>query len=203
MAKASKKLTKKKIADKTGSGSCRLRRLEARDIPLVQAWLSEEKMQSFIDDEKLSSSQLKRKLKKLTEQDPIEDGEVAFVVELAGEPFAFIHLMWINWISRNAEVTLLVGPASRNNSFAGWLLIQNTGELAFDVFNLNKIYGYIFGTNPHSLSVFGRIAKPEAKYYVQRGDLREDVHILSMHAHEYHALMEQRKRTARRGRGAS
>jgi RimJ/RimL family protein N-acetyltransferase len=172
--------------DRTLFGRFATRAFQPDDVEVVAGWLDHPDTQSVIEDEQLTPRQRRDSLHSLAGATAEHDGECGFILERLGEPCGFIHLMWINWISRTGEIDFLVSPAW-TRSLAGFAVIQQAGEIAFDRLNLNKVYGFVYANNAASLSPLRRVLTIEATMHqaTVRGGQVTDVHIASMTALQY------------------
>jgi len=165
---------------------CTLRSMEQADVATIHGWMNNEEMQAKLEDQALSSDEIDAKLEQLVGCDPLADKQGGFVVDYDGRAIGFIHLMWINWISRTGEVDLMVNPELLRSMLA-FNVLQKAGELAFEQLNLNKIYAYVFASNKDSIGLLKRVMRVEATQKAGRrpatGD--EDVHVVSLFAEDY------------------
>ena len=172
-----------------------LRRLGPADRPILRRWLRDPVVQAAIEDETIASSRMRKTVALFESSDPFRDGSMGLLVERAGKPIGLIHFVWINWISRNAEVVIFVGPGELRNSLTAMALIVNVGHAAFRDLNLNKFYAFVYGSNTKALSVFKRLCAEEAclRSYVKSQNGYEDVHFFGFLASEYAAGLKRLK----------
>ena len=175
------------------------RRIERTDFPVLTRWFKHPKIHATIHDEECSDSSLKRKFDRLKRCDPFADGECGLILETNEVPVGFVHFMWINWISRTAEVDFFIEPAELR-PFLGLIATRKIGQIAFEEFNLHKIYGFMYGFNETSLRFFRGWLKPEAtlKGYLLRNGGACDVHVTGMLATEYFSQPSVRRSLRRR-----
>jgi RimJ/RimL family protein N-acetyltransferase len=163
----------------------RLLRLE--DHATLVRWFSDSEIQGTIEDEELSPAEIEEKARRLIAYDPRTDRQVGYMLEFGARPVGLIHYMWINWISRNAEVDFFLEPGCRGKPFLGALAARKIPEVGFRVLKLHKLYGFNHGSNQRSLALFGQMMKVEARlrrYLVREGRF-EDVLVLGALASEY------------------
>jgi RimJ/RimL family protein N-acetyltransferase len=162
------------------------RPLSREDVDLVAGWLDDPATQAAIEDERSMPHERREALRVLAESTEAREGACGFVLEHRGVACGFIHLMWINWISRTGEIDFLVAP-SWTRSLAGFALIQQAGEIAFERLNLNKVYGFIYANNAASLSPLRRLLTIEAnlRHATIRHKQVTDVYLASMTALQY------------------
>jgi len=172
-----------------------LRRITADDRPLLRKWLSDPVIKTAIEDEIVDVSRMADTLNLFESSDPFKDRGVGLLVERAGRPIGLIHFIWINWISRNAEVIVLVGPSESRRSLAAAAVLERVGYAAFRVLNLHKIYAFVYESNEAALSVFRHVMQEEARLraYVVSPEGNEDVYFFGLLASEYHAQMQRYK----------
>jgi RimJ/RimL family protein N-acetyltransferase len=167
-------------------GTFAARPLRPADVELVGSWLDHPETQMAIEDEASTPEERRELLRDLADAALPGDNACGYIVERRGEPCGFIHLMWINWISRTGEVDLLVAPG-RTRSAAGFAVMQQSATIAFDQLNLNKIYCYIYANNAVSLAPLRRVLTIEAtmrQAAVRDGSLT-DVYLASLTALQY------------------
>ena len=164
------------------------RRMQPDDVAMLLEWMADPTLQEVIEDEDLDEDETGDKWARVASSDPFRDRQVAFVIEADGRPVGLVHLMWINWISRTAEIDLFAAPQRPR---AGFWVVQKCGEIAFDLLNLHKIYGFVYAGNPRSLDLLARLASVEVTMSsaLARPRGRQDVHIVSIFAHQYRAQM--------------
>jgi RimJ/RimL family protein N-acetyltransferase len=169
-------------------GDCTFRPIATHDIAVIHGWMDGAEMQAKMEDQALTSQEITNKLAALVGQDPVRDRQGAYIIEHEGRPIGFVHLYWINWISRTGEVDLMVDPAL-HRSFRSFWVVQKAGEVAFEFLNLNKVYAYVYASNLDSIGMFRRLLRVEAVQPAGRrppeGD--EDVYIVGLTVASYRA----------------
>jgi len=180
---------------KLGLNKIVVRRIEPADRPTLRRWLRDPVVREAIEDETVDLSDIKQALALFETSDPFRDGGLGLVVEVLGRPIALIHFVWINWVSRNAEVIVFVGPGELRQSLAAAVVMEKIGHAAFRVLNLHKIYAFVYGTNQDALSVFRKVMKEEAclRAYVKSPHGYSDFHFFGLLASEYFAAMKMLK----------
>lgn len=169
------------------------RRAEARDTSVLLRWYANPAIQSALEDERRSPSQMRQKIEDLVSCDPYEDGRCVILFERDSRLIGMAYFMWINWISRTAEVDLMLSPEQSHGPLAGYLMMVKIADVSFREFNMHKMYGFIYGDNRRSLRLFQRFMQVEAvlKAYARRGSKYEDVHVLGTVASVYEAYCEK------------
>lgn len=164
--------------------------------PLLRGWLRDPAVQAAIEDETVDVSRMAETLNSFESSNPFTDGGVGLLVERAGWPIGLIHLIWINWVSRNAEVILLVGPSESGRSLSAAAVLEKVGHTAFRELNLHKLYASVYAPNEAAVSVFRRVMKEEAWFraYVNSPEAKDDVHFSGLLASECHATMRRYER---------
>ena len=172
-----------------------LRRLGPADRPVLRRWLRDPVVRAAIEDETITSSRMRQTVALFESSDPFRDGGVGLLVERAGNPIGLIHFVWINWISRNAEVVIFVGPGELRNSLTALALVVNVGHAAFRDLNLHKFYAFVYGSNTAALSIFKRLCTQEAclRSYVKSQNEYENVHFFGVLAAEYELVLKRLK----------
>ncbi len=176
--------------------SYRLRPAEPKDRPILSAWLKDPVVREAVEDETVSTARLAETLRHFESSDPFRNGSLCLVMERDARPVGMIHFAWINWVSRNAEVIVFIGPRELRGTMAGFKCLSLIGDVAFRVLNLHKIYAFVYGSNEGSLGVLRRLLKTEArlKRYQKNGRRYEDLFALGMLASEYERILERIKR---------
>jgi len=178
-------------------GKTVLRRIVPGDHAILRRWLRDPAVRAGIEDDSIDFTRMQETLALFETSDPYRDGGLGLLVERRGQPIGLIHFIWINWISRNAEAVVFVGPGEMRGSLAAAAVVEKVGYAAFRMLNLHKIYAFIYGHNSTSLSVFKRVMKEEAclRAYIkpESPGRHEDVHFFGMLAEEYHAKMQLMK----------
>jgi RimJ/RimL family protein N-acetyltransferase len=172
------------------------RRVEAKDGATLLRWYNNPAIQATLEDEQRSAAQLRRKVEDLVSCDPYEDCRCVILFERDSRPIGMAYFMWINWISRTAEVDLMLSPEQPHGPLTGYLMMLKIADMSFREFNLHKMYGFIYGDNRRSLRLFQRFMHVEAvlKAYAKRGQRYEDVHVLGALACDYDAYCEKQRR---------
>lgn len=167
-------------------------RAEPRHRKLLFRCFSNSSIQIALEDEPRTAAYLRRKIEQFISADPFRDGQCAIILEMNSQPIALAHFMWINWISRNAEIVLTL--FSENHGLAlAVMIIDKIAQIAFDEFNLHKFDAYVNGDNRRALRFFGRYMKTEAvlKAYLKRGNRYEDVYVLRSTPAEFRAVAKK------------
>lgn len=169
------------------------RRVDARDKATLLRWYGDPAIQATLEDEHRSRAQLRQKVEDLVSCDPYEDCRCVILCQRDSRPIGMAYFMWINWISRTAEVDLMLSPELSHGPLTGYLMMVKTADMAFREFNLHKMYGFIYGDNRRSLRLFQRFMHVEAvlKAYAKRGSRYEDVHVLGALASDYDAFCKK------------
>lgn len=172
------------------------RRPVATDRRIIRKWLSDNSLQSALEDERMSKAEIERRIRHYEQSDPFADEWGTYLLELKSEPVGMIHFMWINWSSRNAEVDTFIGPSKYRNSLStlGFRIFVTAAEIAFNQFGLNKVYAFVYASNTRTVDVHSRLMTLEAhlKNYVKREHGYEDAYFFGMLAVEYRELMRSR-----------
>lgn len=177
---------------KLGLDKIIVRRVVAADRPLLRNWLKDPVVREAIEDETIDLSDVEGALAMFESSDPFRDGGLGLLVEMSGRPIALIHFVWINWVSRNAEVIVFVGPGELRRSLAAAVVVEKIGHAAFRMLNLHKIYAFVYGNNEDALSVFRKVMKEEAcmRAYVKSTQGYSDFHFFGLLASEYFDAMD-------------
>ncbi len=166
------------------------RRATSRDKAVLQRWYTDPRTIELMEDEPQSPAELRRKIADLVECDPVRDGACILVFEIGGHPVAMAHFVRMNWTSRTAEISVMLSPEEPGTPLRGYSVICRLAQVAFNTFNLNKIYAFVYAHNLRSFRILTRVMKVEAvlKGYLKRADRFEDVYLIGILASEYRSL---------------
>ncbi|MGA1979711.1 MAG: GNAT family protein [Sedimentisphaerales bacterium] len=166
-------------------------RVETRHRNLLSRWYGSSSIQKALEDEPCTAAYLRRKIAKLISSDPFRDGQCAVILEMNSRPIALVHFMWINWISRTAEIDFTLLSEKPRGLVLGAIAIDKVAQIAFEEFNLRKLYAFIYGDNRRALRFLGRYMHVEAvlKAYLKRGRRYEDTYVLGVTPAEYYAAV--------------
>ena len=183
---------------KLGLDKIIVRRIIPADRPVLRRWLQDPIVRAAIKDETIDFTDTAKVLTLFESSDPFQDGGLGLIVEMAGRPIGLIHFVWINWVSRNAEVIVFVGPGEMRRSLVAAVVIEKIGHTAFRILNLHKIYAFVYRANTAALAVFRKLMKEEAclRAYVKSREGYSDFHFFGLLASEYFAAMNKIKGTA-------
>ena len=95
---------------KLGLDKIIVRRILPEDRPVLRHWLNDPKVRQAIEDETIDLSRIPETIALFESSDPFRDGALGLVVEARGRLIGLIYFACLNWINRNAEVIVLVGP---------------------------------------------------------------------------------------------
>jgi RimJ/RimL family protein N-acetyltransferase len=180
---------------KLGLDKIIVRRLVPEDRPLLRLWLNDPAVRQALEDETLDFSKIPETMALFESSDPFCDGALGLMVEVIGRPIGLIHFAWLNWINRNAEVIVLVGPGELRHSLGAAVVVEKIGHVAFRMLNLHKIYAFVYASNQDALSVFRKLMTEEARLhnYVKSSQGYGNLHCFGLLAGEYFAAMEKIK----------
>jgi RimJ/RimL family protein N-acetyltransferase len=180
---------------KPGLDKIIVRRIVPQDRPMLRHWLNDPNVRKAIEDETIDFSKMPETMALFESSDPFCDGALGLIVEAKGSPIGLIHFAWLNWINRNAEVIVVVGPGELRHSLGAAVVVEKIGHVAFRVLNLHKIYAFVYGSNKDALSIFRKLMKEEAclHNYVKSPQGFGDFHFFGLLAAEYFSAMEKIK----------
>jgi diamine N-acetyltransferase len=151
----------------------RLRAVEREDIPRFVEWLNDPEVTAgLLINLPLASWDETRWFENLASR-PAEGRPLAVDV---GQPDGnWIHignvgLEQIEWVNRTAEFGIFIGDKSFWNNGYGTEVTHLTLKHGFETLNLNRIYLYVFETNP------GAIRAYEKAGFVHEGKLRQSIY---------------------------
>ena len=147
----------------------RLRAPEREDLPRFVAWLNDPEVRqnllnflplSLAEEERWFEDVLKQPATERPMTIEIRDGENWKPVGNCG----FIH---INWRCRVGELGIFIGEKSLLNQGYGTEAIRLLLRHGFNTLNLNRIFLYVFDTNPRGIRAY------EKAGFVHEGRLRQ------------------------------
>ncbi|MGA2916640.1 MAG: GNAT family N-acetyltransferase [Sedimentisphaerales bacterium] len=166
------------------------RRVEPRHRNLLLRWYGNSSIQKAMEDEPRTAVYLRRKIAQLISSDPFRDGQCAIILEMNSRPVALAHFMWINWVSRTAEIDFTLLSEKPHGLLLGVMAIDKVAQIAFEEFNLHKFYAFIYGDNHRALRFMKRYMRVEAvlKAYLKRGRRYEDAYLMGQTYDEYYVV---------------
>jgi len=181
---------------KLGLEKIMVRRIVPGDRPMLRHWLNGPGVRQAIEDEHIDFSKLPETMEWFESSDPFCDSALGLIIEAMGEPIGLIHFACINWINRNAEVIVLVGPGELRCSLGAAIVVEKVGHVAFRMLNLHKIYAFVYASNQGALSVFRKLMREEARLqnYVKSNHDFGDLHLFGLLASEYFLTIEKFKK---------
>ncbi len=177
--------------DKTGM---RWRRVDVRDAAILIQWYGHPEIQEVIEDEELSPEGLRAKAAKLATLDPFRDGECAYIFRIWRRARGTgAHFMWIDWVSRTAELDFFLAPDSRG-ALVALRVLEGIGRIAFETYQLHKVYGFSYGSNEIMTSRKRYFMTNEAilKDYLTRDGRCVDVYVQGHLAKEYFSVKSRK-----------
>ena len=184
---------RKRVMSKPGLEKIVVRRLIPEDRTTLYRWLQDPAIRSAIEDETIDFSRMSETMCLFEKADPFSDGAIGLIVEVLGRPIGLIHFACLNWINRNAEVIVVVGPQEFRSSLGAAIVVEKIGHIAFRILNLHKIYAFVYATNKSAISLFSKLMKEEAclHNYIQSTNGYGDLHLFGLLACEYFSTMEK------------
>lgn len=95
--------------------------------------------------------------------------DVAFIIMVGNKSIGSCGLYSINWISRKAEVRIIIGEKGYQNRCIGIESIKLLIDYAFNKLNLNKVY---LGVNEENLQAVNCYKKAG---FIEEGILRDEI----------------------------
>lgn len=163
------------------------RRMSPADERRVAAWFEHPVIRHFVGEADSTAHEIRELSAELVRADPFADGQCGYIFEFDGEPVAVAHYMWFNWISRTVEVDFFLVPGRAVNPFLAYLVVKRIVGIVFEVFNLHKVYCFIYSSNTVIFNLISKWMQTEAvmKGYLKHGERCEDVYIMALLSHEY------------------
>lgn len=180
---------------KQGLEKIMVRRIVPDDRSILRHWLNGPGVRQAIEDEHIDFSKLPETMEWFEVSDPFCDRALGLIVEVMDKPIGLIHFTCINWVNRNAEVIVLVGPGELRHSLGAAIVVEKVGHVAFRILNLQKIYAFVYASNQGALSVFRKLMHEEAclRNYVKSPLGFGDLYLFGLLASEYFSTIEKFK----------
>ena len=148
----------------------RLRALEKSDLPNCVRWLNDRDVTQFLLHNSPMSMAAEEKWFEHQQTIPPTNGQVLAIEVLVEGQWVYIGntgLHQIDSIIREAEFGIFIGEKQFWNKGYGREATLLTLKLGFEDLNLNRIYLYVFESNPRGIAAY------KAAGFVQEGLLRE------------------------------
>jgi len=172
----------------------RSRKADSSDIDLMKKWLKngEFMMNLYLvpkDDDRALGQKV---LSMLADGSKDLSDKRYFIVE-SERPVGMIMFHDIEWRNRNLYMDILVGDDELKNKIWGLALFAEALRISFEIFNMHKVSGMIYGFNENSrklVEAFGGIKEGTFKRYVERNGKRYDADIYSLFKKDYGCFLE-------------
>lgn len=178
---------------------CALRRPNLEDLETIARWLDDPYLNSTVfDSTSFVNDAQDQAMAWLEENSAVYGGDNLLGLAYSVKSHKPIGMVWFNnidWKSRTADLRYLVGEDQYRNSLFGPEIVLLSLQMAFNVMNLHKVYGYVLSGNDDSirLAEFGGIKEGVLKNYVPVGDGWNDYHLYAMFADDFRAFLQQHK----------
>jgi len=148
----------------------RYRSIEREDLKRLRNWRNRDDIRSVTREYRL--------LNMVNQEDWLEDisrdkNNEIFIVEIGDScvwvPIGVCGLCYINWVNRNAEVSIYIGNKKYRGRGLGRKILKFLESKAFKEFNLYKLWAEIFSNNISSIALFKSCG------YVEEGRLKRQV----------------------------
>lgn len=148
----------------------RFRSIEKEDLELLRDWRNKPEIRAWTREYRL--------LNMLNQNDWFENmsrnrNNEMFLIEIflnrSWVPIGVCGLCYIDWLNRNAEVSLYIGDGSFRGLGLGKRILKLLEEKAFKEFNLHKLWAEVYSGNGVSVKLF------EKAGYIMEGRLKEQV----------------------------
>jgi len=142
------------------------RQIERRDLGLLRDWRN-------LDEIRIRTREY-RLLNMTNQEDWFENisrdrTNEMYLISIDFIPVGVCGLCHIDWVNRNAEVSIYIGAEYARRGGTGTAALKMLERKAFDEFNLHKIYAEIFSNNMPSMELFKKCG------YIEEGRLKEQV----------------------------
>lgn len=178
---------------------CALRRPNLDDLDIIARWLDDPYLNSTVfDSSSFVNGARDQAMTWLEENAAVYGGDnllgLAYSVKTS-KPIGMVWFNNIDWKSRTADLRYLVGEGEYRNSLFGPEIVLLGLQMAFNVMNLHKVYGYVLSGNVDSirLAEFGAIKEGVLKNYLPVGDGWNDYHLYAMFSDDFKDLLQKHK----------
>ena len=142
------------------------RQIERGDLGLLRDWRNQEDIRRCTREYRL--------LNMINQEDWFESisrdrNNEMYLMSIDLASVGVCGLCHIDWVNRNAEVSLYVGPENMRRQGIGAKMLRFLEVKAFDEFNLHKLWAEIFSNNTPSMKLFRKYG------YVEEGRLKEQI----------------------------
>ncbi|MEZ9526718.1 GNAT family N-acetyltransferase [Enterovibrio norvegicus] len=178
---------------------CAIRRPNLEDLDTITRWLDDPYLNSTVFDSSTFVNGAQEQAMTWLEQNATvygADNLLGLVCSVkSGKPIGMVWFNNIDWKSRTADLRYLVGEAEYRTSVFGPEIALLSLQMAFNVMNLHKIFGYVLSGNENSMSLaeFGGIKEGVLKNYVRVGDGWNDYHLYAMFSDDFRAFLQKHK----------
>lgn len=180
------------------------RAVELTDVPVLAGWINDERVRKHLDHRvfPMSLNGEEEWVRRVTALPPGAPSEVVFVFGPKGgdTPIGTCGLMGIHWISREAELGIMIGEPATWDLGYGREATKRIVDYAFIDLNLNRVKLRVNDANARGRRAY------EAIGFVHEGTLREatwcdgkheDIHVMSVLRREWTPGFEHVRRTKR------
>ncbi|CZF83015.1 hypothetical protein GCE9029_03580 [Grimontia celer] len=178
---------------------CALRRPNLEDLDTIVRWLDDPYLNSTVfDSSSFVNGAKDQAMTWLEENAAVYGGDnlLGLVCSVkSGKPIGMVWFNNIDWKSRTADLRYLVGEEEYRTSVFGPEIALLSLQMAFNVMNLHKVYGYVLSGNNDSISLadFGGRKEGVLKNYVRAGDGWNDYHLYAMFSEDFRAFLQEHK----------
>ena len=142
------------------------RQIERWDLKLLRDWRNLDEIRSRTREYRL--------LNMVNQEDWFESmsrnrSNEMYLISLDFISVGVCGLCNIDWVNRNAEVSVYIGAEYARRGGIGTAALKMLERKAFDEFNLHKLWAEIYSNNPISVALFEKCG------YVEEGRLKEQV----------------------------
>ena len=164
-----------------------LRRPYLSEIDTIVDWFMHPSVAESVGEHDLDKEDLKEFFSDLATSSATEDGKCGFVVIYEDKPICFVHVMWINWISRTGELDLFMNPFKTLPPFMRTSMFRSVMTLFFTTLNLNKMYSFVYESNQLASRLFGQFMVKEAtlQSYLNRKNQNGNVQVFGLTKNDY------------------
>jgi RimJ/RimL family protein N-acetyltransferase len=165
-----------------------LRPVEIEDIPLLAEWKNNRDDTISLNSYK-PVTELQEEARYSLEQE--DNRSYSFIIEAREEEAGYCGLQNIDWISRRAEINILITSENRQKGY-GKEAIQLLLTFAFNDLNLHRIYLTCIYDNKSALNLYKSTGfKDEGilRQHIYTDGRYEDMHLLGMLKEEWLKLL--------------
>lgn len=148
----------------------RFRSIEREDLEQLKNWRNNSEIRSWTREYRLLNMENQNDwFKSMSRNKNNEMFLIEILLNNDWTPIGVCGLCYINWLSKNAEVSLYIGESGFRGLGLGKRILKFLKEKAFNELNLHKLWAEVYSGNAASMSLF------EKAGYIMEGRLKQQV----------------------------